>query len=106
MEDLREEVKKLQSQLATEQEAHRADRKRLQEVLAGGSGSDLTAPPTPPEEKTIKMEVASAERTIRTTPSGNRLFPVTSSEDIGELSELTKQLKAFCLEAQRISMPV
>ena len=105
VEGLRGEVRQLQSQLATEQEAHKADRKRLEDVIAGGSGKDLEALPTPPEEMTIRTEGASAERTIRTTPSG-KVSPGVAPEDNRELSQLTQQLKAFCHEAQRISLPM
>ncbi len=96
VEGLREEVIRLKAQLAAEQSGRK-------DTLPRGS---LATPPTPPEERTLQTGGAAsgggAGRTIR-TPSG--LSPGVT-EKKGELSQLTQQLKVFCREAQRISLPM
>ena len=104
VECLREKVRRLETELAAERDAKMADRKRLEEVVAGGSGSKaLDTPPSMNSgEKTIQMGSEGTERNIRAGPSGG-LLP-GAVEEGGELNELTKQLKVFCQEAQKFSV--
>lgn len=101
--NLAEEVRRLRERLAAEQVSHQQTKERLEEVLLKEDRKELG----------LKMEggggggMSIEEKTIMSPESAEVLLPGATGGSGGrELEELTQQLKVFCSEAERISLPM